>query len=132
MPALGGASARTLRHLDFLIYRPTRSVMLHKAGIPVTVPAPWRYAVHKLMIAGERLEEEKTEKDLVQAEQLIIACLERRRGYDLHEAWEEARQRGPRWKEKLTRGVAALAPEVRGRFDEEMARLRAEPRRKRR
>jgi hypothetical protein len=131
MPALGGASARALRHLDFLIYRPTRSVMLHKAGIPVTVPTPWRYAVHKLMIAGERLEEEKTEKDMVQAEQLIIACLEGRRGYDLHEAWTEARERGPRWKEKLARGVAALTADVRARFDDEMAMLQAEPHKRR-
>jgi hypothetical protein len=128
MPALGGASARTLRHLDFLIHRPTRSVMLHKAGIPVTVPTPWRYAIHKLMIAGERPEEEKTEKDMVQAEQLIIACLEGRRAYDLHEAFEEARQRGPRWKEKLARGTAAMTPDVRARFEEEMAKLETEPR----
>ena len=122
MPALGGASARALRHLDFLIYRPTRSVMLHKAGIPVTVPTPWRYAIHKLMIAGERPEEEKTEKDMIQAEQLIVACLEGRRGYDLHEVWEEARQRGPRWKEKLARGVAGLVPDVRTRFEEEVVK----------
>jgi hypothetical protein len=132
MPALGGASAHVLRHLDFLIHRPTRSVMLHKAGIPVIVPTPWRYAVHKLMIAGERLEDEKTDKDMVQAEQLIVACIEGRRGYDLHEAWEEARQRGPRWTEKLSRGVAALAPDVRTRFDAEMTRLQAEPRGRRR
>ena len=131
MPALGGASARTLRHLDFLIHRPTRSVMLHKAGIPVTIPTPWRYAVHKLMIAGERLDEEKTEKDLVQAEQLIVACIEGRRGYDLHEAWEEARERGPRWKEKLTRGLAALAPDARARFEEEVVKLQVGPRRRR-
>ncbi len=132
MPALGGASARTLRHLDFLIHRPTRSVMLHKAGIPVTVPTPWRYAIHKLMIAGERPEEEKTEKDMVQAEQLTVACLDARRAYDLREAWDEARQRGPRWKEKLDRGVTALQPDVRTRFEEEMAKLpAAEPRRRR-
>jgi hypothetical protein len=127
MPALGGASARTLRHLDFLIHRPTRSVMLYKAGIAVTVPTPWRYAVHKLMIAGERSEGEKTEKDMIQAEQLIVACLDARRAYDLHEAWNEAYQRGPRWKEKLERGVAALQPGVRARFQDEIVKLRAEP-----
>ena len=59
MRALGGASARAVRHLDYLIHKPTSSVMLHKAGIPVTIPTPWRYAVHKLMIAGERIEGEK-------------------------------------------------------------------------
>jgi hypothetical protein len=104
--------------------------MLHKAGIPVTVPTPWRYAIHKLMIAGERPEQEKTEKDLVQAEQLIVACLDGRRGHDLNEAWEEARQRGPRWREKLDRGAAALQQDVRARFVEEMAKSRAEPRKR--
>src|SRR5262245_32038207 len=132
MPVLGGASARSLRHLDFLIHQPTRSVMLYKAGIPVTIPTPWRYAIHKLMIAGERLEAEKTEKDLFQAEQLIVACLDGRRGYDLHEALEEARVRGPRWQEKLARGVAALARDVRARFEEEMAKLQVESRGRRR
>jgi len=122
MPALGGASARTLRHLDYLIYRPTRSVMLHKAGIPVTIPSPWRYAVHKLIIAGERLEQEKTEKDLVQAERLILACLDGRRGYDLHEAFEEARARGPGWREKLSRGIGMLSEDARSRFVDEMNR----------
>jgi hypothetical protein len=91
----------------------------------VTVPTPWRYAIHKLIIGGERLEEEKTEKDMIQAEQLIIACFEGRRAYELHEAWDEANQRGPRWKEKLARGVGALTPDIRARFDEEMAKLQA-------
>src|SRR3546814_203836 len=47
MPALGGASAQPLRFLDFLIHEPVRTVMLHRSGVPVTVPSPERYAVHK-------------------------------------------------------------------------------------
>jgi hypothetical protein len=38
MPALGGAAAIPLRHLDFLIHQPERSVLLYKGGVPVTVP----------------------------------------------------------------------------------------------
>ncbi len=51
MPALGGASAENLRFLDFLIYEPVRSVLLHREGASVNIPAPERYAVHKLIVA---------------------------------------------------------------------------------
>ena len=54
MPALGGASAQPLRFLDFLIHEPIRTIMLHRSGVPVTVPSPERYAVHKLIVASRR------------------------------------------------------------------------------
>ncbi|WP_404384539.1 GSU2403 family nucleotidyltransferase fold protein [Caenispirillum salinarum] len=110
MPALGGASARALRFLDFLIRDPIRSVLLHGSGIPVTVPAPERYAVHKLIVASRRRasgDTGKREKDLAQAGTLIQA-LGAHRGLDLTEAWIEAWQRGPAWQEALVRGRAGL------------------------
>ncbi len=54
MPALGGASADPLRFLDFLIRDPVRTILLHRSGIPVVVPDPARYAVHKLIVASRR------------------------------------------------------------------------------
>ncbi len=39
MPALGGASAENLRFLDYLIYEPVRTVLLHREGVSVIVPA---------------------------------------------------------------------------------------------
>ena len=54
MPALGGASADSLRLLDFLIRDPLRTMLLHKSGVPVTVPDPSRFAVHKLIVASRR------------------------------------------------------------------------------
>src|SRR5690606_21188688 len=54
MPALGGASAQPLRFLDFLIHEPIRTVMLHKSGVPVTIPPPERFAVHKLLVSTRR------------------------------------------------------------------------------
>src|SRR3546814_18099830 len=71
MPALGGASAQPLRFLDFLIHEPVRTVMLHRSGVPVTVPSPERYAVHKLIVASRRRSDAngaaKREKDVHQA-----------------------------------------------------------------
>lgn len=69
MPALGGASAQALRYLDFLIRNPVQSVLLYKGGIPVTVPAPERYAVHKLIVSNLRLKDRagyaKSRKDAI-------------------------------------------------------------------
>lgn len=77
MPALGGASAEPLRFLDYLIYEPVRTVMLWKSGISVNVPAPERYAVHKLIVASRRQNNDngilKRDKDVRQASLLFEA-----------------------------------------------------------
>jgi len=129
MPSLGGAAAQPLRFLDFLIASPSRSLLLHKGGIPVRVPSPERYAIHKLIVSARRREAEqsviditeeetvsvvsKREKDIRQAGILIEALTLKRRGLDLAAAWVEAWRRGPAWREGLTGGRAALEPEQR-------------------
>lgn len=121
MPALGGAAATPLRYLDFLIHEPVRTVLLTKGGIPVTVPAPERYAVHKLIIANERRANPlKTDKDIAQAGQIIAAMLPRR-ALVVAEAWSEARERGPAWRQALKRGAAMLASELRQRLEAALA-----------
>ena len=95
MPALGGAAAEPLRYLDFLIYEPIDSVLLHKAGIPVTVPAPQRYAVHKLIVSNVRGKREKSRKDFEQAGFLIEALMHNSMQFDLGLAWMEAWDREP-------------------------------------
>lgn len=111
MPALGGAAAQLLCFLDFLIYRPTRSVLLHGGGVPVRVPAPERYAVHKLIVASRRRDTEnsglKSDKDVAQAG-LLIEAMAARRHHDLAEAWIEAWERGPKWREALVMGRSRL------------------------
>jgi hypothetical protein len=47
-------SAQPLRYLEFLIADPISAVALYGAGVPVTVPQPARYAVHKLIVAQVR------------------------------------------------------------------------------
>jgi hypothetical protein len=63
MKALGGTGAQPLRHLDFLIHEPERSVLLVNGGVPVSVPRAERYAVHKLIVAAERQDQVKAVKD---------------------------------------------------------------------
>lgn len=124
MPALGGASATTLRFLDFLIADPVRAVMLHKGGIPVRVPAPERYAVHKLIVATRRRVDggdatiSKRDKDILQAGALIEVLTETRKAVDLADVWAEAWYRGPAWREALLGGRSLLAAEPRTRLDE--------------
>ena len=112
MPALGGAFAQPLRFLDFLIYEPARSVMLHKAGVPVVVPAPERFAVHKLIVAtrrpGDGIGRAKADKDLVQAASLVEALALGRRQADLATAWSAAWERGRSWRQALNGGLSAL------------------------
>jgi hypothetical protein len=94
------AGAQPLRHLDFLIYQPERSVLLYRGGVPVTIARAERYAVHKLIVAVERQDQVKSQKDLMQAETLIDA-LTAKRPIELASAWQTAWDSGPRWREKL-------------------------------
>ena len=109
MPALGGAAAEPLRFLDFLIHEPVRTVMLHKGGIPVTVPDPARYALHKLIVSARRpAGTGKDDKDLRQAAQLIEALVATGRSDDLRAVLEEVRGRGPAWREAMDASLARM------------------------
>jgi hypothetical protein len=109
-------AALPMRYLDFLIRDPIRSVILHKGGIPVSVPSPERYAIHKLIVAVVRREDSaKSAKDIMQAEQIIQTCLARR-SYALFEAWVEASERGPAWRANLKRGRERLPQPLRDQF----------------
>lgn len=109
MPSLGGASAQPLRFLDFLIHEPIRTVMLHRSGVPATVPSPERYAVHKLIVASRRQSDangiSKREKDVYQASLLIEALKITRRQDELAEAFAEAWNRGSQWRGAIEKGL---------------------------
>ena len=112
LPALN-TDAQPLRFLDFLIRDPEPAVLLHGAGIYVHVPAPARYAVQKLIISRRRPEGfAKRDKDLQQAEALLAALAEKR-PHELKSAWEEAHDRGPKWRQLMLEGLALLAASVR-------------------
>lgn len=112
MPSLGGASAQPIRYLDFLIYEPVRTTMLHRSGVSVLVPSPERYAVHKLIVASQRLNDAngqaKRGKDLMQAKLLFEALALTRRQDVLAETFVEAWRRGPHWRQSITGGMNYL------------------------
>jgi hypothetical protein len=119
MPALGGAAAFPLRFLDFLIRRPVRAVLLHGAGVPILVPSPERYAVHKLIVGSRRREDDdtatKAAKNRLQAKSIIEAMIANRQHADLASAYMEAWDRGDHW-------VAAIGASL-ATYDEDFRRL---------
>jgi hypothetical protein len=113
LPALG-AYALPLRFLDYLIHRPAQSVALYRSGVLVNVPQPARYAIHKLIVATRRIPSAtaKAGKDIEQAAALIRVLAEDRPD-ELEEAFVEARDRGPSWRQHVSKGTRRLPSDAR-------------------
>jgi hypothetical protein len=109
--AVLGVTAQPLKFLEYVLEDPTQTVLLDRSGhyCLVNVPAPARYAVHKLIVYGEREMRFRTKarKDLDQAAALFdyFAAHGRRL---LAEAWKDALKRGPGWRTRLRDGLAAM------------------------
>ena len=114
LPALQG-DAQLLRYLDFLIYDEINAVALHDIGVPINVPAPERYAVHKLIVSQMRVDtahsQTKARKDLAQAQSLIEVLLADR-SHELAHVWNEALERGPKWSLMLLRSADKLEGDI--------------------
>ena len=109
LPALR-AGAAPLQHIDWLLDRAVSHVALWGAGVPIRVPRPTRYAIHKLIVAQKRHDTAgpKRAKDLAQAADLI-AALKRSDPFALEDALEDARGRGKRgWAEPIGRSLKEL------------------------
>jgi hypothetical protein len=108
IPALR-AAAIPLQHLDWLIDSPSPAAALYGAGVPVYVPQPARYAVHKLIIAQERGPGSvKKQKDLDEAKALIEA-LRQTDPFSVEDVLEDARSRGESgWRDRIDRSLRQL------------------------
>lgn len=106
--------ARLIRFLGFLLYQEVNAVVLHGVGIPINVPDPTRYALHKLLVAQMRIasprSQEKARKDLNQATALI-EVLAAQRPHDLRDLWDDLREQGTSWRRKAERSLGLL-PDV--------------------
>ncbi len=112
LPALD-SYALQLRFLDYLIRDPQPAVVLYGPGILVNVPAPERYALHKLIVARRRAATSgKANKDLEQA-QSLLSVLVTSRPHELVEAWSEARGRGAKWHSLMLEGLGMIDRKVR-------------------
>lgn len=100
-----------LRFMEFSLENVQQATLLDTTGraVVVSLPAPERYAVHKLLIAGERTGafRAKVSKDLMQAAALLTYFHD----HDpdtLLTAWHDALSRGPGWKQRALEGLNAL------------------------
>lgn len=82
-------AAKPLRFMDYLIGDQLFSgILVGSYAIPVTLPDPARFALHKLVIAQERVPafQTKAKKDIVQASEVLDALLEVGRKGDIDAA----------------------------------------------
>ncbi|WGR93061.1 GSU2403 family nucleotidyltransferase fold protein [Bradyrhizobium sp. ISRA443] len=126
MPALGGASAIPPRFLDYLTYEPLRAVLLHGAGVPVLIPPPERYAIHKIIVGSRRKQDRngraKSAKDRLQARSIIEAMIENRQHADLASAFMEAWDRGDQWKAAIRTIIATYDDDFQKPLRNELAK----------
>lgn len=94
-------AAQPLPGLDYIIEGNVDAAAIVGSGVRVNVPAPARFAFHKLWLAGMRpvSETAKSRKDLRQAEQLLEVLIDDRPA-DITSAWSALIRR-----KSLSRGV---------------------------
>jgi hypothetical protein len=100
-----------LPFMEFLLQDTIQAALFCDEGaVAVNVPAPARFAVHKLLVQGERkgAMRVKARKDVHQAAALV-EHLAAQRSEELVEAWADALSRGPGWRKRALQGRAALA-----------------------
>ncbi len=107
------AFAEPVRFLDYLLDEVQPAVLLYKHGVLISVPAPARFAFHKLVVSQRRrsADVEKIKRDLSQAEQLFAILIEGRPG-DLILAHEAAEKMGEKFMRQLVAGMKLIKPEV--------------------
>jgi hypothetical protein len=116
-----------LKFLDFLIEQPAQAALLSEQGaVVVNVPDPARFALHKMIVAGERpiSERLKAIKDLRQAAAVIECMLDQGYADKLQDMMDDVEGRGPGWRNRFSKAMERLAtqqPEIFERFAAEVA-----------
>lgn len=107
-----------LKFMEFSLEATTQGCVFSGQGAcTVNLPAPERYAVHKLIVYGERPPSERTKarKDLLQAASLAEYFEASGRSQEFNAAWRDALGRGKGWRKRALEGEKALlvlAPEL--------------------
>jgi hypothetical protein len=110
--------------MELSLQDPVRSTLIARSGpIVVNLPRPQRYALHKLLVYGERPQNQRTKarKDVAQAAALIDYLLVHDSA-EIAGMWVDVTARGPGWRKRLNEGfkmMATLYPDsdFQGRLD---------------
>lgn len=99
-----------LKFMEFSLVQVQQAVLFNAEGaVVVNIPHPARYALHKLIVYGERegTFASKSGKDLIQAASLLEYFKENRT-WEIKEAYEDLIKRGKGWTSRFERGLAAI------------------------
>jgi hypothetical protein len=109
--------AQPLEFMDYLIEDTQRAVLLSGAGVPVLVPSPGRFALHKLAVSQLRpiSFQSKIAKDIAQASSIIEILLEDNPG-ELLLAVDALKSRNDFLAMHIKKGAERLPEEVRLAF----------------
>ena len=100
-----------LKFMEYLLENVGQAVVFCDEGsVVVNIPHPARYALHKLLVFGERSGSmlQKARKDLLQAAALLD-YLKSVRARDVEEAWADLIGRGRGWTTRARQGIVGLA-----------------------
>ena len=128
-------SLQPLKFMEFSLEQTTQTALLSgEQVVVVNVPAPMRYAMHKLVIMGEREEafRSKLVKDAGQVAALVEYGLLRAPSA-LAAAAQDLMSRGPGWRSRAAEGAAHVAvhhPEVAERLGDVLKAAAPKPTRK--
>ncbi|MBL8523001.1 MAG: nucleotidyltransferase domain-containing protein [Betaproteobacteria bacterium] len=106
-----------LKFMEFSLENIQQAALISTAGVVLAnVPHPARFALHKLIVYGERegAFAAKANKDLAQAASLL-AAMKQHRAWEVEEAWADLASRGKGWLDRARHGLNALerfAPEI--------------------
>jgi hypothetical protein len=103
------AAAQPLPYLDYVLEMPEKALSIDRGAALVNVPAPARFALHKLVVAPRRPAsfQTKAEKDVKQAALVLEVLVDQRPG-DLRIAWDDLCGRGAVWQRAAARGLLLL------------------------
>jgi hypothetical protein len=99
-----------LRFMELSLQDPMRTTLLARSGpIVVNLPRPERYALHKLLVYGERAQAQRTKarKDIAQAAALVDYLLTHDT-VEIAAMWSDVNSRGPGWRKRLKEGFDAM------------------------
>lgn len=109
-----GIKLQPLKFMEYLLQDVQQAAVLANAGACVAnVPGPARYALHKLIVAGERPASRivKSNKDVLQAA-AVLSVLREQAAWQVEEAWDDLISRGPGWRSRAKKGRDALVREA--------------------
>ena len=106
-----GLALEPLKFMEFSLEGITQAALLSRDGAcVVNVPSPARYAIHKLIVFGERdaASRVKAVKDIEQAAALAEWHLVNGQAAAFNEAWRDALGRGKGWRTRASEGRRAM------------------------